>query len=109
MHMNRLKVAVASLTLSIFGVAAIAAPATQPATRPYTLKTCIVSGDKLGGDMGEPVTLQYEGREIRFCCKDCVKDFKKEPAKYLKMLDEAEAKASATKPSGSTEGHGDHH
>ena len=42
---------------------------------PYPLKTCIVSSEKLGGDMGKPVTLVYKGQEMKFCCKDCVKDF----------------------------------
>jgi YHS domain-containing protein len=60
--------------------------------KPYKLKTCIVSGDKLG-EMGEPVVYEYEGRQIKFCCKACIKDFKKEPAKYVKKIEEAEAKA----------------
>jgi hypothetical protein len=68
--------------------------------RPYILKTCVVSGDKLGGDMGDPYVFIYKdkkikddpGREIKFCCKDCRKDFDKDPAKYLKKIDEAEAK-----------------
>src|SRR6476469_556868 len=62
--------------------------------KPYTLKTCIVSGEKLG-EMGKPVVEKYKDREIRFCCKSCIKDFKKEPDKYVKMIDEAEAKAKA--------------
>ena len=33
----------------------------------------------------------HEGREVRFCCNDCVKEFKKEPAKYLALLDAAAA------------------
>ncbi|HWF03839.1 MAG TPA: TRASH domain-containing protein [Candidatus Angelobacter sp.] len=60
---------------------------------PYTLKTCVVSGEKLGGDMGKPVTYSYKDREIKFCCKDCQKDFDKDPAKYIKKIEEAEAKA----------------
>ena len=60
---------------------------------PYPLKTCVVSGEKLGGDMGKPVTYSYQGREIKFCCKDCRKDFDKDPAKCIKKLEEAEAKA----------------
>lgn len=60
--------------------------------KPYTLQNCIVSGDKLG-EMGEPIVYKYQGREIKFCCKGCVKDFKKEPAKYIKKIEEAEAKA----------------
>jgi YHS domain-containing protein len=65
---------------------------TNSKLKPYTLKTCIVSGDKLG-EMGEPYVYEYEGREIKFCCKGCLKDFKKEPAKYVKKIKEAEAKA----------------
>ena len=62
----------------------------------YPLTTCVVSGDKLGGDMGAPVDYVYKekgkpDRLVRFCCKDCIADFEKEPAKYLKKLDEAAA------------------
>jgi YHS domain-containing protein len=64
---------------------------------PYPLKTCVVSGEKLGGDMGAPVLYSYQGREIKFCCKDCRKDFDKDPAKYVKKLEEAEAAAKAGK------------
>jgi YHS domain-containing protein len=64
--------------------------------KPYPLKTCVVSGDKLG-EMGDPFVYAYEGREIKFCCKGCLKDFKKDPAKYIKIIDEAEAKAKKAK------------
>jgi hypothetical protein len=63
--------------------------------KPYPLKTCIVSGDKIGGDMGKPVTMTYKGQEMKFCCKDCVKDFNKDPDKYIKLLDEAQKKEAA--------------
>ena len=62
--------------------------------KPYPLKTCVVTDEKLG-EMGEPYVMEYEGREIKFCCRGCVKDFKKEPAKYIKKLEQAEAKAKA--------------
>lgn len=67
----------------------------------YPLTTCAVSGDKLeGGDMGKPQEFVYKetgkpDQFVRFCCKDCVKDFKKEPAKYLKMITDAAAKKDA--------------
>jgi hypothetical protein len=56
----------------------------------YPLTTCVVSGEKLGGDMGEAYVFTHEGREIKLCCKSCLKDFKKEPAKYVKKLEQAE-------------------
>ncbi|MBI2925159.1 MAG: TRASH domain-containing protein [Verrucomicrobia bacterium] len=59
---------------------------------PYRLKTCVVSGDKLGGDMGEPYVHKYQGREIKFCCKSCLKDFNNAPDKYVKAIAEAERK-----------------
>ena len=55
--------------------------------KPYPLKTCIVSDEPLGGDHGEPYAFVHEGQEIKLCCKPCLKDFNKEPAKYLKKLE----------------------
>ncbi len=68
----------------------------KPTTQPYPLTTCVVSGEKLG-EMGDPYVWEYQGREIKFCCKGCVKDFKKDPAKYLKKIEAAEKKAKDKK------------
>ena len=64
----------------------------------YPLKTCVVSDEEIGGSMGEGIDYVYKqdgkpDRLVRFCCKDCRKDFNKDPAKYLKAIDEAAAKA----------------
>ena len=72
----------------------------KPNPNAYPLKTCVVSGDKLGGDMGAPYIFIYKdpnikddpGREVRLCCDGCLDDFKKDPAKYLKKIDDARAK-----------------
>ena len=72
--------------LAIVLTAAVVRAVDKPAAKPYPLTTCIVSGEKLDS-MGKPFVYDHEGREVRFCCKNCVKDFKKEPAKYLKQLD----------------------
>ncbi len=60
----------------------------------YPLDVCVVSGEKLEGDMGGPVDYIHkeEGkpdRLVRFCCKSCIKDFKKDPAQFLKKIDGA--------------------
>jgi YHS domain-containing protein len=92
--MKKVKPIVASVLLAAFCVApfsGLAADA-KPKLKPYTLKTCVISGDKLG-EMGDPYVYEYQGREIKFCCKSCVKDFKKDPAKYIKKIEEEEAKA----------------
>jgi len=55
----------------------------------YPLSTCVVSGEKLGSDMGKPVDMVYNNELVRFCCNGCVKDFKKDPDKYMKKIHEA--------------------
>ena len=76
---------------------AVRAADTKPAKDTYPLTTCVVSDEKLGGDMGPPYIFTYKdpkikndpGREVRLCCTNCLKDFKKDPAKYLKKIDDA--------------------
>ena len=63
----------------------------------YPLTTCLVSGEKLG-EMGEPYVIQYEGRTVKFCCKNCLKKFNKDPKKHLAKLDEAAKKNPAPAP-----------
>ena len=88
------KITITFLTVALFTVA-IAARAGDTKSEPqtgkpksYPLTTCVVSGEKLGGDMGKPYVFTHEGREIKLCCGSCRKDFKKDPAKYLKKLNE---------------------
>jgi len=35
-----------------------------------------------------------DGREVKLCCKSCLKDFKKDPAKYMAKIEAAEKKQS---------------
>ena len=69
--------------------------ASKPA--PYPLDTCVVSGDKLDGDMGAPIEFVYSNKvvnqEIKFCCPMCKPKFLADPDKYMKTIKEAEAKA----------------
>jgi hypothetical protein len=62
--------------------------------KPYTLKTCVVSDEELDekGAM-KPHVFTHEGRQIKLCCESCLKDFKKDSAKYIKKIEEAEKKA----------------
>ena len=96
--MKILKALPVALLLTSFGAAPLTGLAAEgkEKLKPYTLENCVVSGDKLG-EMGKPFVYEYKGREIKFCCKNCVKDFNKEPAKYVKKIEEAEAKAKAAK------------
>ena len=91
------KMVIALAALLALGLAVRAEDAAKK-TDTYPLTTCVVSGEELG-EHGDPVVFNYEGREVRFCCKDCKKDFLKDPAKYLKMIDDAAAKKAAAQDS----------
>lgn len=67
----------------------------------YPLDTCVVSGEKLG-EMGEPYVFDYNGREVRFCCKMCKKKFLKDPDTFLKKIDDAAAAKKAELDPGSS-------
>ena len=54
-------------------------------TKPYPKDTCIVTDNKLGS-MGPVITKVYQGQEVKFCCKPCVKKFDANPAKYMADL-----------------------
>ena len=49
------------------------------------VSTCPVSGEKLG-EMGPPVSVDYQGKKVAFCCDSCITKFQKDPAKYLAKL-----------------------
>lgn len=63
--------------------------------KPYPLKTCVVSDEEINdkGDM-KPYAFVEDGREVKLCCKSCLKDFKKDKAKYMAKIDAAEKKQS---------------
>ena len=63
----------------------------------YPMKTCLVSDEALGS-MGEAVAYVHKApgksdRVVFMCCEGCIDDFKGDPAKYLKKLDDAAQKA----------------
>lgn len=70
-----------------------AAEKEQAKLKPYPLETCLVTNEKLGS-MGKPYVMAHEGQEIKLCCKGCEKSFKKEPAKFMRKLDDARKKKS---------------
>ena len=55
----------------------------------YPLQTCLVSGEELGGEMGEPIEYVLGNRLVRLCCKGCKKKIAADPLSYLAKLDEA--------------------
>ncbi len=64
----------------------------------YPLTTCVVSGEGLDSMDGPYIHVYKEegkpDREVRLCCKGCLKKFAKDPAKYLAKLDAAKPEAA---------------
>ena len=90
--LKHLITAVLAVSFCAAPLAGLAADKKAEKPKPYPLKTCVVSDEKLG-DMGKAYVFVQDGREIKLCCKSCLKDFKKDPAKYIKKIEAAEAKA----------------
>lgn len=89
-----------SLLVGLFALAGLSAADAPPAASatPYPFDTCIVSGEPLGS-MGGAIVHVHEGREVKFCCKGCVKTFKKDSAKHVAIIDQgATDKAAGKKP-----------
>ena len=86
-----------SITLTLLAVAAMlgsvtfAAAADPGVPKDYPLTKCPVSDEAFGGDM-IPYKVTHEGTDVWLCCKSCLKDFKKDPAKFAKMVKDAAAK-----------------
>jgi hypothetical protein len=97
--MKTLKTITATILIAAFAAVPLASFAgpkkDEKSKKPYPLDTCIVSGEKLEKDGMKTFTFSHEGQEIKLCCKSCLKKFNAEPAKYMKKMQEAQAKAKA--------------
>jgi hypothetical protein len=93
--MKKLSVlALGSMGVGLLAVALVSRAADDKKPKPYPLDACVVSDEKLGADPGmQPYTFVHEGREVKLCCKSCLKDFKKDTAKYVAKIDAAGKKA----------------
>lgn len=73
--------AVCALGVLAFSTKSMAADTAAP--KPDQMTNCPVSGEKLGGSMGQPYVFIYKGQEVKLCCKNCKKDFDKDPNKFI--------------------------
>ena len=65
----------------------------------YGTDQCVVSDEPLTAQ-GEPIDFLYGTRLVRFCCKGCIKEFRKDPAKYLTALEAARKTSDPAKKQG---------
>ena len=42
----------------------------------------------MGGKINKEIYADYEGKRVYFCCQGCIPEFQKEPAKYVKKLED---------------------
>ena len=76
--MKKIKTVILALALAAFVAGGVWAADPKPQT------TCPV----LGGNVDKNVYADYQGKRIYFCCKGCDAEFKKNPDKYMKKLQE---------------------
>jgi YHS domain-containing protein len=73
-----MKALILALSLAAFAAGTVWAADPKPQT------VCPV----LGGNVDKNVYADYKGKRIYFCCKGCDAEFKKDPEKYMKKLQE---------------------
>ena len=89
----KLKLFALSVVAGLLSFAGISTAAEDAKAKPYPLKTCVVSDEEIGKDADmKPHVFTYKGQEVKLCCKSCLKDFNKEPAKYMKKIEDAQKK-----------------
>lgn len=42
----------------------------------------------MGGKINKAVYADHEGKRVYFCCGGCIDEFKKDPAKYVKKIED---------------------
>ncbi len=62
--------------------------AAEQQKKTYPIDTCVVS-DKKFAAQGAAASVVFGGRLVQFCSQECVREFEKNPSKYLKKLDAA--------------------
>ena len=63
----------------------VATKPAPPSVKPYLLTTCIVSDEPLES-MGGSLSQIYQGQEVKFCCKGCIKEFNDSPGGFISKL-----------------------
>lgn len=76
------------LIFSLADVMGSEAKSSNSRTKPYPLTTCIVTENDLNS-MGGAITRVYEGQEVKFCCRPCIRKFEANPSRYLARLPSA--------------------
>ena len=74
-----------------------AKPVKPEKAKPYKLDKCIVSDEKFEGSDMKPFEFVRDGQKYKLCCKNCLKDFDKDPKKFATKLDKETKELEAKK------------
>ena len=80
--MKYIKMACLMLAITFFVTGYVLAEGDAAKSKPQTI--CPV----MGGKINKEIYADYEGKRVYFCCKGCIGEFKKDPAKHIKKLEE---------------------
>ncbi len=78
--MKYMKTPTLAMLIAIFAVGYVLAEET---VTPKPQTTCPV----MGGKIDKTVFADHGGKMVYFCCKGCIPEFQKDPAKYIKKLE----------------------
>ena len=83
----RTNITILAFMVFMFAAGAVFTTGAQAAAVEVGHTVCPVSGEVIGG-MGPAVRFEYDGKIYNFCCSGCVEIFKKDPEKYVKLVEE---------------------
>jgi YHS domain-containing protein len=74
------------------GASSATSPATAPAASGTDAKapagTAQTVCPVMGGKINKAIFADYQGKRVYFCCGGCPAEFKKDPAKYVKAMED---------------------
>jgi YHS domain-containing protein len=80
--MKSIKILSVAMLIIMFAVGSVLAE--KNTVKQTEQKTCPV----MGGEINKEIYADYEGKRIYFCCDGCIPEFQKDPAKYVKKLED---------------------
>ena len=80
--MKSIKILSVAMLIVMFAVGFVLAE--KNTVKQTAQKTCPV----MGGEINEEIYADYEDKRIYFCCDGCIPEFQKDPAKYVKKLED---------------------
>ncbi len=92
--MKIFKTMILALSLAAFVAGSVLAAEPKAAAEGKPQTVCPV----LGGNVNKEIYADYKGKRIYFCCAGCDAEFKKDPEKFMKKMQEQGIKLAPCPP-----------